>query len=106
MGNIEITTKFFRLKSVSSIDDDYSDYSFNSAICFRLSLSIINKNNDFSVKKMFIDNRLCNQMTYVFKGHLKIVTIYMVKFNVSILKRRKIKVFWQIESIFIKVMSF
>ena len=38
------------------------------------------------VKKMFIEIRLCNPMTYAFKGHVKIVIIYMVKFNVSILK--------------------
>ena len=38
------------------------------------------------VKKMFIEIRLCNLMIYVFK----IVKIYMVKFNVSILIRLKI----------------
>ena len=32
-------------------------------------------------------------MTYVFKGDVKIVKIYMVKFNVSILKRPKIMAF-------------
>ena len=42
------------------------------------------------VKKMFIEIRLCNPMTYIFKGHVKIVNIYMVKFNVSILNRLKI----------------
>ena len=42
------------------------------------------------VKKMFIEIRLCNLMTHVFKGHIKIVKIYMVKFNVSVLKRLKI----------------
>ena len=42
------------------------------------------------VKKMFIEIRLCNLMTYAFKGHVKIVKIYMVKFNVSILNRVKI----------------
>ena len=36
---------------------------------------------------MFIEIRLCNRMTYVFKGHVKIVKICMVKFNVSILKK-------------------
>ena len=36
---------------------------------------------------MLIEIRLCNRKTYVFKGHVKIVKIYMVKFNVSILKR-------------------
>ena len=30
---------------------------------------------------------------YVFKGHVKIVKIYMAKFNVSILNRLKIMVF-------------
>ena len=39
------------------------------------------------VKKMFIEIRLCNLMTYVFKGHVKFVKIYTVKFNVSILNR-------------------
>ena len=38
------------------------------------------------VKKMFIEIRLCNLMAYVFKGHAKFVKIYMLKFNVSILK--------------------
>ena len=42
------------------------------------------------VKKIFIEIRLCNLMTYVFKGHLKIVKIYMVKFSVLILNRLKI----------------
>ena len=42
------------------------------------------------VKKMFIEVRLCNLTTYVFKGHVKIVKIYMVKFNVPILNRLKI----------------
>ena len=41
------------------------------------------------MKKMFIEIRLCNRMTYVFKDHVKIVKIYMVKFNVSILNRLK-----------------
>ena len=36
---------------------------------------------------MFIENRLCNPITYDFKGHVKIVEIYMVKFNVSVLDR-------------------
>ena len=44
----------------------------------------------FMVKKMFIEIKLCNPMTYVFKGHFKIVKINMVKFNVSILIRLKI----------------
>ena len=38
------------------------------------------------VKKMFTEIRLCNPMTYDFKEHVKIVEIYMVKFNVSIFK--------------------
>ena len=41
------------------------------------------------VKKMCIEVRLYNLMTYVFKGHVKIVKMYMVKFNVSILDRLK-----------------
>ena len=42
------------------------------------------------VKEMFIEVKLCNLTTYVFKGHVKIVKIYMMKFNVSILNRLKI----------------
>ena len=42
------------------------------------------------VNKMFIEIRLYNPMTYVFKGHAKILKNYMVKFNVSILIRLKI----------------
>ena len=34
---------------------------------------------------MFIEITLCNPTTYDFKGHVKIVEIHMVKFNVSIL---------------------
>ena len=41
------------------------------------------------VKKMFIEIRLCN-LTYVFKGHVKLAKIYMVKFHVSILNKLKI----------------
>ena len=37
------------------------------------------------VKKMLIEIRLCNPMTYDFKGHVKIVEIYMVKLKLSIL---------------------
>ena len=43
---------------------------------------------------MFIENRLCNPITYDFKGHVEIVEIYMVKFNVSILNRLKIMGFF------------
>ena len=42
------------------------------------------------VKKIFIEIRFCNPMTYIFKAHVKIVKIYMVKFNVSILNGLKI----------------
>ena len=42
------------------------------------------------VKKIFIEIRLHNLITYVIKGHVKIVKINMVKFNVSILNRHKI----------------
>ena len=48
------------------------------------------KLRSFMMKKMFIEIRLCNLMTYYFKGHVKIVKIYMVKSNVSILSRLKI----------------
>ena len=36
---------------------------------------------------MFIEIRLCKRMAYFCKDHVKIVKIYMVKFNVSILDR-------------------
>ena len=45
---------------------------------------------EFYVEENFIEIRLCNPMTYIFKGDVKIVKIYMVKFNVSILNRFKI----------------
>ena len=38
---------------------------------------------------MFSEIRLRNRMTYVFKDHVKIVKIRMMKFNVSILNRLK-----------------
>ena len=44
-------------------------------------------------------------MTYVFKDHVKIVKIYMVKFNVSILNRLKTMFFSQIQSIYLNIMS-
>ena len=43
---------------------------------------------------MFIGIGLCNTMTYVFKGYVKIVKIYMVNINVSILNRLKIMCFF------------
>ena len=43
---------------------------------------------------MFYETRLCNAMTYVFKGHVKIVKIYMEKFTVSVLNRLKIMYFF------------
>ena len=43
------------------------------------------------VWKMFFEKiRLCNRMTYDFKRYVKIVQIYMRKFNASILNRLKI----------------
>ena len=58
------------------------------------------------VKKIFMEFRLCNLITYIFKEHIKIVKIYMVKFNISILNRLKIMVSWQAQSIYINIMSF
>ena len=44
---------------------------------------------------MFIEIRLCDPpMMYIFKGHVKMVKIYMVKFSVSILNRFKIMGFF------------
>ena len=60
----------------------------------------------FMVKKMFIEIRLRNLMTYVFKGHVKIAKIYMVKFIVSILNRLKIISFLWIQSKYMIMMSF
>ena len=39
---------------------------------------------------MFIEIRLCKMLTYVFEGRAKIVKIFMVKFNGSVLNRLKI----------------
>ena len=46
------------------------------------------------LKKMFIEIRLCNPMICIFKEDVKIVKMYIVKFNVSILNRLKIMVFF------------
>ena len=116
IGNIETTTKFSRLKSISSIEDNYS-FTLEKFICFpapcynykvfksiykyfsylkvfksifnlylfsAFSLQLWRKSTIFMVKKMSIQITLCNLMTYVFKGHIKIIKIYMVKFIVSI----------------------
>ena len=64
-----------------------SDYSFTLAIYLFSAVSLM-------IKKMFIGIGLCNPMTYVFKRHMKIVKIYLVKFNVSILNRLKIMGFF------------
>ena len=42
------------------------------------------------VKKMLIEIRLYNLMTFGFKGNVKIIKIYMVKFNVLIVNRLKV----------------
>ena len=46
------------------------------------------------VNKVFIEIRLCNPMRYIFKGHVKIVQIYMVEFNVSTLNRLQVMGFF------------
>ena len=48
----------------------------------------------FNCFKMLIEIRLCNPIMYIFKGHVKIVKIYMVKFKESILNRLKIMGFF------------
>ena len=58
------------------------------------------------VKEMFIEIRLCDPTTYAFKGHDKIVKIYMMKFNASILNRLEIIVVLDIQSIYVNIMSF
>ena len=55
---------------------------------------------------MFIEIRLCNPITYDFKGHVKIVEIYMVKFNVSILNRLKVMGYFVNAKYYINAMSF
>ena len=57
-------------------------------------------------QEMFDAVKLCIVTTYVFKGHVKIVKIYMVKFNVSILKRLKIMGFLSIRSKYMNIMPF
>ena len=46
------------------------------------------------MKKMFIEVRLRNLTTYVFKGHVKVVKIFMLKSDVSILNSLKIVLFF------------
>ena len=46
------------------------------------------------MKKMFIEVRLRNLTTYVFKGHVKVVKIFMLKSDVSILNSLKIMLFF------------
>ena len=60
-------------------------------ICFKVSF--YNYKEEILLKEMLIEIRLCNPMTYIFKGDVKIVKIYMVKFNVLILNRLKIMFF-------------
>ena len=166
MGNIKITTKLSRLKSVSSIDNDYLEAASRDVLknfviftgkrlcwslfliklqackfiekrlqhwCFPLHfkkffrtpilknirewlpliillvlsnlfvfrcLFTMIKKSDLLVKKMFFEIRLWNQM-YIFKDHVKIVQIYMVKFNVSILNGVKNNVFFFINTKYI-----
>ena len=64
---------------------------------FRLSLYDYKENRYLFlsiVKKMFIEVKLCNLTTCVFKGHVQFVKIYMVKFDVSILNKLKIMGFF------------
>ena len=58
------------------------------------------------VKKLMTEIKLRNLITYVFKGHIKIVKIYMVKLHVLILYRLKIMGFLKIQSKYINIMSF
>ena len=68
-----------------------SDQSFTLVVYLLLAVSLYKeKAISFMVKKMFIKIRFCVPMLYFFKGHVKIVKIYTVKFNVLILNRLKI----------------
>ena len=58
------------------------------------------------MKKVLIEIRLCNSITYDFKGHAKIVEIYMVKFNVSILNRLKVMEYFVNAKYYINAMLF
>ena len=67
---------------------------FSCAYCEFLSI-LKSANGWFWLFKMFIEIRLCNPVNpYHFKGHVKIVEIYMVKLNVSILNRLKMMGFF------------
>ena len=57
---------------------------------FGFFFTVIKRTMIFMMKKIFIEIILRNLMTYVFKEHVKIVKIYMVKVNVSILNSLKI----------------
>lgn len=72
---------------------------FLKFICFWLSIyNYIEQTWSFMVIKMFIEIRLGNLMAYAFRGHLKIVKIFVV--NLSLLKHNQngfekfIKVKW------------
>ena len=59
------------------------------------------------LKKMLIEIRLCNPVTYIFKGDVKIFKICMVKFNVSISNKLKIiKKKKKMQRIYMNIMSF
>ena len=68
-------------------------FQFSNLFAFGCLFTIVKKSYDLSVKKMFNEVTLCNRMTYVFKGHVKIAKTCMVKFNASILNRLKIMFF-------------
>ena len=53
------------------------------------------------VKKMCIEGGLCNPMMHFFKGQVKIVNIYMVKFNVSVLNSLTIMLFFFVNTKYI-----
>ena len=44
----------------------------------------------FYSEDVFMKLDLCNPMTYMFKVHVKMVKIYMVRFDVAILNRLNI----------------
>ena len=65
---------------------------FFSLFDFGFLFTIIKKNYDL-LKKMIVEIRLCN-LTFVFKGNVKFAKISVVKFNVSILNKLKIMIFF------------
>ena len=69
MGNIENTTKFSRLKSISSIEGNHS-FTLVIHLFLSVSLQLQRKTSSFIVKEMFIEVGF--KEVWIFKTFFKI----------------------------------